>query len=142
MSKKDSLKNLNNLSYDTNDSQSSLIQWYNRLIDKSVDELSVTDVSKMIRQHILREVAINRAIELLLVEPFAGEMLDGGLLDLLLSCGAEFADSKKIEMLIPMIMEAEKEMSGFDWQESRCRLLFETNLAILKSILHKNKKDS
>jgi len=50
----------------------------------------------MIRQNILRGLAIDRAIELFLNEPFDGEMQDGDLLALLVSCGTAAYCLKKI----------------------------------------------
>ena len=130
-----SLKNLYGLDYDKSNYKSNLIDWYNRLIDKSVDELSVPDVSRMIRQDILREVAIDRAIELFLLQPFDGEMQDGDLLALLVSCGTEVVNSKRTELLITMISKLENEISDFDWANRDSKLLFEKNITALKNIL-------
>jgi len=41
INKINSLKNMFGLDYDKSNYKSTLIDWYNRLIDKSVDELSV-----------------------------------------------------------------------------------------------------
>jgi len=135
MNKMNSLKNLYGLDYDKSNYKSTLIDWYNRLIDKSVDELSVADVSRMIRQNILRDVAIDRAIELFLLEPFDGEMQDGDLLALLVSCGTEVLKNKRTELLITMISNLENEISDFDWANEDSKSLFERNVIALKNIL-------
>ena len=135
MNKINSLKNLYGLDYDKSNYQSTLIDWYNRLIDKSADELSVADVSRMVRQNVLRDVAIDRAIELFLVEPFDGEMQDGDLLALLVSCNAEIIKSKRMEPLIAMLLKLENEISNFDWANDNSKILFEKNHIALKSIL-------
>lgn len=138
MSRINSLKNLYGLDYDKSNYKSSLIDWYNRLIDKSVDELSVADVSRMIRQNILREVAIDRAIELFLIDPFDGEMQDGDLLALLVSCGVEVVKNKKTEPLITTILKLSNEISDFDWADESSRMLYEENIFSLKNILLQN----
>lgn len=135
MSKTYSLKNVYRLDYDKSNYKSNLIDWYNRLIDKSVDELSVGDVSRMIRQNILREVAIDRAIELFLHEPFDGEMQDGDLLALLVSCAPEVVKSRRREILITMISKLENEIADFDWANKESKPLFERNVIALKNIL-------
>jgi len=135
MNKKISLKNLCGLDYDNSGYQSSLIDWYNKLIEKSADELSIADVSRMIRQDVLREIAINRAIELFLIDPFDGEMQDGGLLALLVSCDAEVAKSKRVTSLINMALKSENEISDFDWADEESRAMFEKNITVLKNIL-------
>lgn len=80
---KPSIKQIYNVDYDTSALQSGLIKWYNRLLDKTVDELDEVDVSKMIRQNILPELAIARAITILDNNPFTGEMHDGDILNAL-----------------------------------------------------------
>jgi len=79
------LKEMYHLSYDSSGFESGLVNWYNRLIDKTITELNVKDVSKMIRQDILREVAVKKAIDLFLNDPYDGEYEDGDLLNLLVS---------------------------------------------------------
>jgi hypothetical protein len=112
-----------------------LIGWYNNLIDKSVDELSVTDVSKMIRQDILKDLAVDRAIELFLSEPFASEMQDGDLLALLASNGSRVMKSDKVQAVIAMMLKLENEIEDFDWVNESSKTLFEENLAKLEQIL-------
>ena len=138
MSKIKSLKSLYGLEYDKSNYQSSLINWYNRLIDKSADELSIMDVSRMIRQNILKEVAIDRAVELLLSEPFGGEMQDGDLLALLVSCGSEITKSRQLKLLIDMIHKLDNEVSDFDWENEDNKTLFERNITSMKRILFQN----
>ena len=138
MSKIKSLKSLYGLEYDKSNYQSSLINWYNRLIDKSADELSIMDVSRMIRQNILKEVAIDRAVELLLSDPFGGEMQDGELLALVVSCGSEITKPKQIELLIEMIYKLENEVTDFDWENEDNKTLFERNITSMKRILFQN----
>lgn len=133
---KNSLKSIHGLAYEDATQQSGLIKWYNRLIDKSVDDLDVVDVSKMIRQNILKDVAIDRAIELFLDEPFDGEMQDGDLLALLVSCGSEIITNRNISALISMVQKLENEFADFDWVDDGSRKLFESNLAALKKIIN------
>ncbi|QPN37407.1 hypothetical protein I5080_19245 [Salmonella enterica] len=52
MNNKQTIKNTYNLSYGDLKVNSGLIKWYNRLLDKTADELDEIDVSKMIRQDI------------------------------------------------------------------------------------------
>ena len=78
-----SFKEQYNLSYDTSGFKSGIIDWYNKLIDKNYDNITVADVSKMIRQDVLKDIAIEKAIELFLLNPFDGEYGFGGLLEIL-----------------------------------------------------------
>ena len=80
-----SMKEIYNLSYDTSNFNSGLVNWYNQMIDKTDEELDSTDVSKMIRQNILKEVAVKKIIELSVKGPYDGEFSDGGLLKIIVS---------------------------------------------------------
>ena len=135
MMKQNSLKILYQMEYYKGDFQSGLTNWYNKLIDKSIDELSVADVSRMIRQDIMKDVAIDRAIELFLIEPFDGEMQDGDLLALLVSCGANAVKNSRVQALIAIIVKLENEFDEFEWANENSRMLFVQNLAGLKQIL-------
>lgn len=58
----------------------SLQKWYNQMIDKTIPELTPGDVSRMLRQEVLLDLAMTRAIEFLRENPFAGEMYEGEML--------------------------------------------------------------
>lgn len=58
-----------------------LQKWYNHLIDKKVSEIEVSDVLRMIRQNVFIDIAIQKAVNFLKENPFAGEMYEGELLE-------------------------------------------------------------
>ena len=60
-------------------------EWFNTIMEKTKDQLSVADVSRMLRQRICSRIAIKRAIEMLSDDPFIGEMFEGQLMFNLLS---------------------------------------------------------
>ena len=81
-----------------------LDNWYNRLISKTVDEIDIQDTSRMLSQNIFVELGIKRAIELLSIDPLAGEMYDGQLLELLYSIDLnEFKDLSQLKLLLQQI---------------------------------------
>lgn len=55
--------------------------WYNRLLDKRISELDVSDVLRMIRQNEFIDIAISKAIDYLKENPFVGDMYEGELLE-------------------------------------------------------------
>lgn len=55
-------------------------EWFNTIMEKTKDQLTVSDVSRMLRQKICSKVAIKKAIEILDEDPFAGEMFEGQLM--------------------------------------------------------------
>lgn len=58
-----------------------LQKWYNQLIDKTIYEITVLDVLRMIRQEQWIDLAMSKAINLLKDDVFAGESFDGELLE-------------------------------------------------------------
>jgi len=119
LSKINSIRNLYGFDYYESASfNSSLTDWYNRVIDKSIDELDAMDVAKITRQSVLKDikdVAVDRAIELFLANPFDGELQDGDLLNVLVSCSAEVVKNKRVDQLTTVIFELENEISQYEW---------------------------
>lgn len=58
-----------------------LQKWFNKLIDKTIDEITIADVLRMIRQKMFYNLAMTKAVEILQDNVFAGETYDGELLE-------------------------------------------------------------
>ena len=58
-----------------------LQEWYNKLIDKTIDEVTIADVLRMLRQKEFIELAMEKAMGFLQNNVFAGETYDGELLE-------------------------------------------------------------
>lgn len=56
-----------------------LQKWYNQLIEKTIDEFTVADVLRMIRQKEFTNLAMSKAINLLREDVFVGESYEGEL---------------------------------------------------------------
>ncbi len=65
-------------------------EWFNMLMDKKPGQLTVADVCRMLRQKIFSVVAIEKAINILYEEPFAGDMYEGQLLGNLLNAKEKY----------------------------------------------------
>lgn len=101
-----------------------LQEWYNQLIDKKVSEIEVLDVLRMIRQNEFIDIAIPKAVEFLMINPFAGEMYEGELLEKI----------SKLEesVLIQYIQELREVLEGalinnktYEWMDEEERIDFE-----------------
>lgn len=125
------LKELYNLSYDKSGFNSSLINWYNQLIDKFYNQLDVIDVCKMIRQDILKEVAIKRMIDLFLEDPYAGEFSDGGLLNMIIELKIKKNEFPRLDELKAMLNKLKIAYDKFDWIDQESKQLFVENLKLL-----------
>ena len=58
-----------------------LQKWYNQLIDKTLSEITVADVLRMIRQKQFINPAMSKAIKFLQDDVFIGESYDGEMLE-------------------------------------------------------------
>ena len=74
------IKEIYNLKPDNVNEISPLSKWYNELIDKTIDEITENDVEIMIRQNILLELALKKAIDILNIDVFAGPKCTAGIL--------------------------------------------------------------
>lgn len=54
-----------------------LQKWYNQLIDKTLSEITVADVLRMIRQKMFIDLAMPKAIKFLQDDVFIGDLYDG-----------------------------------------------------------------
>ena len=58
-----------------------LQKWYNKIIDKTIDEITIADILRMIRQKEFCDLAVEKAVEFLQDNVLAGEIYDGQLLE-------------------------------------------------------------
>ena len=129
------LKEMYNLSYDSSGFNSGLTIWYNRVIDKTYDCLTTADVCKMIRQDILKNIAIRKGIEIFLSNPYDGEHNDGELLDILssldiCSLGAQYIDKLKI-----VLNNIKYNYVNFEWLDEETKRQYAKSIdKMLKSL--------
>lgn len=131
------LKHLYGLKEDMSNSNSGLSIWYNFLINKQLKEITVADVSKMIRQDVLLEFAIDKAIEFLVSDPFDGEILDGDLLAGIVNVLklADISRNNNRKKLEDVVKIAEQSLSGFEWTNEQSKEDFENSLLKLNNLL-------
>ena len=70
-------------------------EWYINLINKDITELDISDLCRMIKQNIFIELAIDKAIGFLKLDPLEGDVYDGQLLEALFSVDMEKITEQK-----------------------------------------------
>lgn len=88
--------------------------WYNELINKSENELSLLDINRMFRQNVLVELALDKAIVVLLKDPFAGESTNGDVLENMLILNNELLKTRVTE-LKKVIIKASNNSNNVAW---------------------------
>ena len=90
-------------------------EWFNTIMEKTKDQLDVTDVSRMLRQRICSRVAIKRAIEMLNDDPFIGEMFEGQLM-----CNLYMGKEKYLKLfyhqMMPVLEKAALMAKSHEWR--------------------------
>ena len=112
---KEKIKELYNCKYIVPDGNLYPLQeWYNKLIDKTVDEITTGDVLKMIRQNEFVGLAMTKAMDFLRDDVFAGETYDGELLDRISEMDIPFLKSYADE-LMQILKNALKKSKTHEW---------------------------
>ena len=124
-----------NISEIQGESLAPLELWYNEMINKRIDELSILDISRMLRQNELMPLAVSKAMERLIKNPLDGEMYDGNLLyqvvDAIKMHGAS-VDKQTAEEFIK-IANARKET--YDWEFAEEKAEYDELLDTFKRLI-------
>lgn len=91
-----------------------LDKWYVELLNKRIEEITIKDISRMLRQDILIELAINKSLEFLEENPLAGEMYDGQLLELLYSLDLS-KYKEDIDKAKNILINIKSNINNFEW---------------------------
>lgn len=80
-------------------------KWLKSLFNKTKDKITEKDVYTMLLQQELEDLAIEKAIEFIKIDPLTGEMWDGQLLEQLAGISADklVAYKEDLQKLIPYI---------------------------------------
>ena len=89
--------------------------WFYDMIQKRPDELTLKDVSHMLRQEIYLDIALPNAWRRILDDPFCGEMYDGQMVELLSRVLKTHVQERRRDLYIPFIEKATQEMNKHGW---------------------------
>ena len=98
-------------------------EWFNAVMEKTEDKLTVADVSRMLRQKIFSVVAINRAIEMLKEDIFTGEMYEGQLMANLCNAKEKYL-CKRYDDIRPILADAELKALSHQWSNAEDKTEF------------------
>ena len=89
-------------------------QWYEKVIYKTIEELTVFDIWRMFMQELFVDTAVKRAIVYLKEDPFCSEIIDGDIMKFVSEVNIEFVKDFK-EELLGIIANARKLKDEYDW---------------------------
>ncbi|AGF55472.1 hypothetical protein B0P06_000434 [Clostridium saccharoperbutylacetonicum] len=82
------------------------------LLNKTIEEINISDISRMLRQDIL--IAVSKSIEILNINPLAGEMYDGQLLELLYSVDLN-KYKEYVNKIKDILIKIKNNIDSFEW---------------------------
>ena len=129
------LKEMYNLQYDTSGHNYGLIIWYNELLDKTYDDLIALDVYRMFTQDVIKNLAISKAIEMLLINPYDGYFYDGEFLALLVSSASSIKKETNLSELKRTLQHVKQEYETFEWLDEESKRQYAINLDKMLGIL-------
>lgn len=112
-----------------------LQEWHNLLIEKTVDEITVADVARMLRQNELVDLALSKAIRFLQQDLFAGELFEGELLETLSEKEATILKPVADDLKIIVKNAAEKQLTHewlYDGEEDEFQKIINAITAKIK----------
>ena len=101
MEDKRKIKEIYNCDYIVSDEELYPLQrWHNKLIDKTVNDITMADILRMMRQKVFLNLAMEKAMDFLQDSVFAGEIYEGELLEKIAEMDTSFlnpyADKLKV----------------------------------------------
>lgn len=100
-----------------------LQKWYNRLLDKRISELEVSDILRMLRQNEFIDIAISKAVDYLKENLFVGDMYEGELLEKLSSMNIDSL-TNYIDEIKSILSEALIKNQDYKWLDDEERKEF------------------
>lgn len=113
---KEAIYTLKRLKLDELERTSPLGKWFYEMVQKSVDELTLRDVLRMLRQEVFPDIAIPFACTKVLEDPFCGEMYAGEMIDLLTKAFISNPDEKKQVFYTIFVEEIQQKWETFEWE--------------------------
>lgn len=103
--------------------ESPLDEWFYEMVQKSMDMLTIDDISHMLRQEIYLDIAIPLACQQLLNNPLCGEMYDGQMLELLIRVFINNPDLKRGDFYVAFEKKIQRIHGAYNWDNEYERLL-------------------
>lgn len=93
----------------------SLVIWYNKVIEKRADELTVPDVARCIRQNLFLDAAYEMLLVYLLQNPYEGDLYGGELMEKASEVDDEYIARHK-KTITEIIQNAREFVSAYPWE--------------------------
>lgn len=115
MQTRNAIYKIKNLDLNKINRDSPLDKWFHEMIQKNVDELTLKDISRMLRQEIYLDIALPIAYKMALSDPFCGEMYVGEMIELLTRVYISYPNERDKNFRTELIQKVQQQSDTFDW---------------------------
>lgn len=112
----------------------SLVNWYNQVIEKPIDELTIADVARCIRQNLFGEAAYEMLLVYLLHDPYAGDVYAGELMEKVSEADPKFI-TKHRNTISEIIEQANRFIKNHTWEFDEDRAEYEAAVEKLAKLI-------
>ena len=98
-----------------------LVIWHNQVIEKCVEQLTVSDVARCIRQKIFLETAYEMLLVYLLHDPYEGDVYKGELMDKASEIDCEYVAKHK-DTILEIIKKAYHFIETYEWESDEDKI--------------------
>lgn len=114
--------------------ESSLDKWFYEMVQKREDDLTIKDISHMLRQEIYLDIAISKAWEKIIENPLCGEMYEGQMLELLARVLTKEENLKEKELYTAFEKNLIQEYEKITWDNDYDKKEYEKIVADFRKI--------
>lgn len=125
---------IKNLDINRINRDSPLDKWFYEMVQKNVDELTLKDISRMLRQEIYLDIALPIACKMVLSDPFCGEMYVGEMIELLKRVYISYPNKKEKKFFTELIQKIQQQSETFDWGSDYEKEEYDKLIAQLKAL--------
>ncbi len=117
------LKEIYEYDFVSEDGESNIEPWFNSVMLKTPEQLTVADLCRMLRQRIFSVVAIEQAIGVIKNDPFAGDIYEGQLM-VSLCKGKEKYLAPRYKDIAPLLDMAALQAKSHKWESENEKEIF------------------
>lgn len=89
--------------------------WFYNMVQKSIEELTLGDVGRMLRQDVFLDIAIPLAWKYMLADPFDAEMYEGELIVAMTGVVKKYPDMKNFDLYERFVKKVQEQIEKYDW---------------------------
>lgn len=109
-----------------------LERWFYQMVQKNENDLTIKDISHMLRQEVYLDLAVPIAWKIIIDNPLCGELYDGQMIELLTRVFINNPELKETENYITFKKKLEQVYNLYEWDGDNEKEEYEKILIVFK----------